>query len=52
LLNESVSSFDDEPSTDSIDICIHRLREHLSMSSAQIMTLRGLGYILRIKDAL
>ena len=51
-LMESVFSLDDEPSTDAIDIYIHRLRKHLSMSSAQIMTLRGLGYILRIKDAL
>jgi DNA-binding response OmpR family regulator len=30
---------------------IHRLRRHLSISSAQIITLRGLGYILRSKDA-
>ncbi|MGF6601443.1 two-component system response regulator TctD [Paraburkholderia sp. GAS448] len=50
-LMESMFSLNDEPSADAIDIYIHRLRRHLSMSSAQIITLRGLGYILRSKDA-
>lgn len=50
-LMERVYSLDDEPSADAIDIYIHRLRKHLAESSAQIMTLRGLGYILRAKDA-
>lgn len=50
-LMESVFSLDDEPSADAIDIYIHRLRRHLALSSAQIVTLRGLGYILRSRDA-
>lgn len=50
MLMESVFSLDDEPSADAIDIYIHRLRKHLASSSAQITTLRGLGYILRRKD--
>ncbi|AJZ56561.1 hypothetical protein OI25_7660 [Paraburkholderia fungorum] len=50
-LMESVFSLDDEPSADAIDIYIHRLRRHLAPSSAQIITLRGLGYILRSRDA-
>lgn len=50
-LMDSVFSLDDEPSADAIDIYIHRLRKHLAGSSAQIMTLRGLGYILRTRDA-
>ncbi|WP_207005156.1 response regulator [Trinickia mobilis] len=50
-LMDSVFGFDDEPSVDAIDIYIHRLRKHLASSSAQIMTLRGLGYILRARDA-
>jgi DNA-binding response OmpR family regulator len=49
-LMESVYSLEDEASTDAIDIYIHRLRKHLASSSAQIMTLRGLGYILRAKE--
>lgn len=51
MLMESVFSLDDEPSVDAIDIYIHRLRKHLSASTAEIMTLRGLGYILRTRDA-
>jgi two-component system, OmpR family, response regulator TctD len=51
-LMERVYSLEDEPSADAIDIYIHRLRKHLLDSSAQIMTLRGLGYILRAKDAI
>lgn len=50
-LMDSVFGLDDEPSADAIDIYIHRLRKHLALSSAQIMTLRGLGYILRERDA-
>ncbi|WP_027819969.1 response regulator [Paraburkholderia bannensis] len=48
-LMERIFSLSDEPSADAIDIYIHRLRKHLAQSSAQIMTLRGLGYILRAK---
>ncbi|HKT98899.1 MAG TPA: response regulator [Paraburkholderia sp.] len=50
-LMDSVFGLDDEPSADAIDIYIHRLRKHLVTSSAQIMTLRGRGYILRPRDA-
>jgi two-component system, OmpR family, response regulator TctD len=49
-LLERIYSLSDEPSVDAIDIYIHRLRKHLAESSAQIMTLRGLGYILREKE--
>lgn len=49
-LMESMFSLDDEPSADAIDLYIHRLRKHLAASSARIMTLRGLGYILRNQD--
>ncbi|SHK96164.1 DNA-binding response regulator, OmpR family, contains REC and winged-helix (wHTH) domain [Paraburkholderia terricola] len=51
-LMETMFSLDDEPSADAVEIYIHRLRRHLYRSSAQIVTLRGLGYILRCKDAL
>jgi two-component system, OmpR family, response regulator TctD len=46
-LMDKVFALDDEASADAIDIYIHRLRKHLAHSSAKIMTLRGLGYILR-----
>jgi two-component system, OmpR family, response regulator TctD len=47
MLQECIYSLDDSPSADAIDIYIHRLRKHLAESSAQILTLRGLGYVLR-----
>lgn len=50
MLVESIFSLDDVPSGDAIDIYIHRLRKRLAESTAQIMTLRGLGYILRMRD--
>ncbi|HKT91444.1 MAG TPA: response regulator [Paraburkholderia sp.] len=50
-LMERLFGFDEEPSRDAIDIYMHRLRKHLANSNAQILTLRGLGYILRVKDA-
>ncbi|MGH8778124.1 response regulator [Paraburkholderia sp.] len=46
-LMATVYGIDDEPSADAIDIYIHRLRKQLTGSTARIMTLRGLGYIVR-----
>ncbi|MFX7832902.1 winged helix-turn-helix domain-containing protein, partial [Acinetobacter baumannii] len=37
-------------SADAIEIYISRLRKKLEHSSAAIMTLRGLGYLLKQKD--
>ncbi|MCC8402753.1 response regulator transcription factor [Paraburkholderia sp. MMS20-SJTN17] len=49
-LMDKVFTLDEEPSADAIDIYIHRLRKHLAASTAKIMTLRGLGYILREEE--
>ncbi|MGF6774057.1 two-component system response regulator TctD [Paraburkholderia sp. GAS199] len=49
-LMDKVFTLDEEPSGDAIDIYIHRLRKHLAASRAKIMTLRGLGYILREEE--
>jgi len=46
-LSESVFGFDDEADPSAIEIYVHRLRKKLETSSAQIATLRGLGYLLR-----
>jgi len=46
-LAQSLFSFDENVSTDAIEIYVHRLRKKLEHSSAKIMTLRGLGYLLR-----
>jgi two-component system, OmpR family, response regulator TctD len=52
MLVDGIFSLDEVPSGDAIDIYIHRLRKHLAGSSAAILTLRGLGYILRERDDL
>nr|WP_295785276.1 response regulator [Rhodoferax sp.] len=46
-LAQSLFSLNEDTSTDAIEIYVHRLRKKLEHSSAQIMTLRGLGYLLR-----
>ncbi len=47
VLAQSLFSLDEDASTDAIEIYVHRLRKKLTPSSATIMTLRGLGYLLR-----
>lgn len=46
-LAQSLFSLDEEASTDAIEIYVHRLRKKLEHSSAKVITLRGLGYLLR-----
>ena len=46
-LAQSLFSLDEDASTDAIEIYVHRLRKKLEHCSAKIMTLRGLGYLLR-----
>jgi two-component system, OmpR family, response regulator TctD len=50
MLVDSIFSLDEAPSGDAIDIYIHRLRKHLAATRAVILTLRGLGYILRERE--
>lgn len=46
-LSDSVFGIDDVADPSAIEIYIHRVRKKLEGSSAQIATLRGLGYMLR-----
>jgi len=46
-LGHSLSSLEDGVSADAIEIYVHRLRKKLEGSDAAIVTLRGLGYVLR-----
>lgn len=46
-LGQSLSSIDEGVSADAIEIYVHRLRRKLEASDATIVTLRGLGYLLR-----
>ena len=46
-LAQSLFSMDETLSIDAIEIYVHRLRKKLEGSDATIVTLRGLGYVLR-----
>jgi len=46
-LGQSLPSIEDGVSADAIEIYVHRLRKKLERSDATIVTLRGLGYLLR-----
>ncbi|KQW64078.1 response regulator transcription factor [Variovorax sp. Root411] len=49
-LIDAIFGLDDEPSADAVDIYIHRLRKKLEASQATIITLRGVGYLLRTRQ--
>lgn len=46
-LAQSLFSLNEDVSTDAIEIYVYRVRKKLEFSSAKILTLRGLGYLLR-----
>jgi len=46
-LAQSLFALDENFSVDAIEIYVHRLRKKLEPSTAKIMTIRGLGYLLR-----
>ena len=46
-LAQNLFAFDESLSVDAIEIYVHRLRKKIEHSSAKIMTVRGLGYLLR-----
>jgi two-component system response regulator TctD len=46
-LAQSLGSIDQDVSPDAIEIYVHRLRKKLEDSDVAIVTLRGLGYLLR-----
>jgi two-component system response regulator TctD len=49
-LMDGIFSLDEEASADAVDIYIHRLRKKLEGSRATIITLRGIGYLLRERE--
>jgi len=49
-LQNAIFSLDEEASADAVDLYVHRLRKKLEASQATIITLRGVGYILRIRE--
>jgi len=49
-LIDALFDVDDEPSADALELYVHRLRRKLEGSQATIITLRGVGYLLRTRD--
>jgi two-component system response regulator TctD len=49
-LSESVFGFDDDADPTAIEIYVHRVRKKLEGGRVRIVTLRGLGYLLRHED--
>jgi two-component system response regulator TctD len=49
-LMDSIFGLDDEASPDAVELYVHRLRKKLEASQATIITLRGVGYLLRLRD--
>ena len=50
-LTTTVFGFDDEANPNAIEIYVHRVRKKLAGSDIGIVTLRGLGYVLKAGDA-
>lgn len=49
-LMDGIFGLDEDASADAVDIYIHRLRKKLEGSRASIITLRGIGYLLRERE--
>ncbi|SEB20431.1 response regulator transcription factor [Variovorax sp. YR216] len=49
-LVDAIFGLEDEPSVDAVDLYVHRLRRKLEAAQATIITLRGVGYLLRTRD--
>lgn len=49
-LADSLFAINEEVNPEAIEIYVHRLRKKLELSSARIITLRGLGYLLKASD--
>ncbi len=50
-LTRTVFGFEDEANPNAIEIYVHRVRKKLAGSDIAIVTLRGLGYVLKAGDA-
>ena len=49
-LLDGLFDLDDEAGVDALELYVHRLRKKLEASQARIITLRGVGYLLRVKE--
>lgn len=49
-LLDGLFDLDDEAGVDALELYVHRLRKKLDASQATIITLRGVGYLLRMRE--
>jgi len=49
-LADSLSTLDDPVTPDAVELYVHRVRKKIAESGATIVTLRGLGYVLKAVD--
>lgn len=49
-LIEHVFGMDDDAAPNAIEVYVHRVRKKIEASNVHIITLRGLGYVLRVKN--
>jgi two-component system response regulator TctD len=49
-LVDAIFGLEEEASADAVDLYVHRLRRKLEAAQATIITLRGVGYLLRTRD--
>ncbi|WP_077034091.1 response regulator transcription factor [Pelomonas sp. KK5] len=45
-----IFALDEEASADAVDLYVHRLRRKLEGSQAALITLRGVGYLLKVRE--
>ena len=50
VLLDGLFDLDDEAGVDALELYVHRLRKKLDASQATIITLRGVGYLLRMRE--
>jgi two-component system OmpR family response regulator len=50
-LLEQIYSWDEEVSVNAIEVCMHRLRKKLEDIDINIRTIRGLGYLIDVRQA-
>lgn len=49
-LFDKVFNLDSDSSPDAVEVVVHRLRKKLAGTGVQIVTVRGLGYLLEAGD--
>jgi two-component system response regulator TctD len=47
VLTQNVFGFEDDANPNAIEVHVHRVRKKLAGSNVRIVTLRGLGYVLK-----